>query len=1388
MDVNMKPEILARWERLVGLLMVAKDDGSPRRRQSLLATGAEDIARDLGRSAHFSETAAPTTPVLAPLSLPVPAPALPPPPAPPTTTLEAISVEAPVRPVENSWTGQWVHEHVPDSDDDPEPSFVRVASSYSVDNVGPLTNDQDSDAVDSAINNLPTNDLEPKQEQDEAGNQNPEARAGPEVATGADQELQSPSLELIEDSQPLLGAASPIAIAPMSGSASSTLNLGRLGQNKPMGANEYSSADHSSDDEDNKRISRASFVGDATVFYRQHIQNNFFATLKLCQRCSKANNIERVYKEGSSKKYDPHHVLEQEILGAGHIESSYEADPEEDQVRLEKYFNQAGHFAKPIFSHETLDDEGRLQAPIFPNRYKELSNVERRVIMSPNIGILKAVSLMVPFGAAGVMGGQKILRARVMTKWRHELQEIATSKKMLCGLGEGKERKFHKLARVRGKLPYFIWAERTVVQCCIKNCPYDDISNHEYYFHCSHSSCNMGFPLIHKPGRPRQDVVKPCDACSAEMRDHDHLIALDPNMKETDAKLEQQQRVLIQEAENPTTVGSCPEICQTTICRTCYERILEDGKEAGEIKDITEERRENISKLVESHHKGYDVEDYRVDKYWKYEVKRQEDIDSARNKTVKHPMHHGGVTRDPSLMHFASDSTTPGRMPSMSRMGSIRSRQGSIHDDSGSEADDANESARLVREHHAVHPEVVAEFTKVLDEMHLDRDRADMDRFVIEKKNKYQKLYTLHRAVAEDPDIFFPFLDAYSVNGIPHMHSTGGYSNWLVTLMVLLTQIGVPLTLMAAVTEQYSWSVTKVFDGYDEDTAKAACDEFALDEVNETIFPLGSYRTDLSCSSDPDSTCTEWTCFVDMPSVCDRTNDPRRRFVGFFLVGTLCLASIVKFYSMFRGYTYQGEALVFKLRRNHHQELKTKEELNQEVHAQNATRGLSRKQRTRTWGGWVKARIKGFFEFLVYCICSSASVAEKKEYVHTIAVNLLYPLLAFDDVPDQYVDELIDAVIKYKLPVPYKLSLILEECIPKSGPEQQAAKCTRELRPNHHLSPKAIILSICVNFAVLVITLTASLYVCVQSDSLTELVLNTVALEFLLTLDDNCIDRSKVLLQIKQIAQSAAKQLVYEGVCYSPEPEILKQLSTNEREIDNRKRTRQGITALTKRKKDGFAFTQMTPGLAIISNYNRAIHSPININIFINYPEVYLRTAYQLCYEVFLMDYFRKVHAAYQVQLERVSGTYGKIRRMSVTMPSLSGVLKATSADSLESNLDSAKSAPAFPTAYRHSTGSAGDPLSISNISPKTGNSVAAPERTWFDFFFCCLSDKGIPHFWEVIQHRLIPTIQTFVFFVMWMFSLVYEGMAFLFFLPLKFPIFLACGALYITAYATRCI
>ena len=985
------------------------------------------------------------------------------------------------------------------------------------------------------------------------------------------------------------------------------------------------------------------------VVFRLGLQaRRWFDSLKTCGICSDKEQNKAMYALGffSSDRDGVPVCFENYVTAHGSPK-----DVEEDIYELQKVFDEQGNFAWSYFPPRSTRfaamDPDYLPGLDNYRKSRKSSKKERHEIDIVKENVLPSIRRMVPNGQSGVMGGEKFLRARKVKEWRKKLQQNATDELMLCGLGgDDEERRKHKLARVKGKLPYYIWAERTVVECA--GCRKSDISGEDYYYHCSYAACG-----IHS---------KNCENCKVDLRQNENILALDEERRKLPAfgMGVHPQQVMKVEATNPTTVCNCSKICQTSICMSCYRETwdsIEDGQ-----KDDPVER----SRAVESH-----INDRNYD--GNYRVKRMRASDQAQKQ--KRPL---------------------------------------LGDDNGTNTD---EEQPLLTDH-----------VYKLENFEKDIAVQDLDMYKEEKKNRYQRLYTLHRAIAEDPDIFFPYLDAYSVNGIPSSHTAGGWSTTMIMIMVLLTQIVVPVTLMANLSSQWSWEVVTIFNKSDtDDDIYATCDAWALEKVEESLFPLGKYRTRVFDGNDT------FTCFTDMTSVCDRTEDPKRRLVGFFLVGTLCLASIANFYSMFRGYTYQGEALLFKLRRRREADLCSSGKGQEMIR----TKSRTAQRENASFASLVRACI-GAVIFRVMMMCNKSDDHDTKEkardYVTSVTANNLFPLFASDDVPDDYIDELIDVVIKYKLPVPYKLCFILQECIPKITLDPKILS-RGELRPNHHLSPRAIVLSICINFAVLFTTLTTSLYICVQSDSLTDLVLNTVALEFLLTLDDNCIDRNKSLLQIKQIALKAAKQLVYEGVCTSADPNILNELEMDDEaslEVKNRNTTRESLSMLQSNEENIKLgnMERMTPGLSMIANFNRAIHSPVNMNAYIVYPVEWIRTAYELCYYV----YFERL----------VVGEIKKAARLSaVSVPKELARTDSTS-----------------------SIGENGGMIDTT-LAQKLANKL-----------------MGISQLFKTSMLSL----GTFFLFSLYLLSLVYRGLSFLFFLPLYFPPLIFVGGVYITIYATICI
>jgi len=302
------------------------------------------------------------------------------------------------------------------------------------------------------------------------------------------------------------------------------------------------------------------------------------------------------------------------------------------------------------------------------------------------------------------------------------------------------------------------------------------------------------------------------------------------------------------------------------------------------------------------------------------------------------------------------------------------------------------------------------------------------------------------------------------------------------------------------------------------------------------------------------------------------------------------------------------------------------------------------------------------------------------------------------------------------------------------------------------LSPQSVVLSICVNLFVLVATLVTSLYIGAESEQLTDLVLNVVALEFLLLLDDNCIDRNKCLLQIKLIAQSAAKQLVYEGVASTTQPEILRQLSRDPRsiEVKNRRKT---YDAILKAAKSGnnVVVTESTPGLQMINFYCRAITSPVTIDMFSTWPTEYAHTAYAICYEVFLKSVFiATMKNASSVTSSVAATASSAARRVSMIV----------------SKEDLSKALAGIDTTQ---------PLTSSE---KPNNEESKPEN----------KEKTLSQRFKESCQFLFWFSMSSVFFSSYLLSELFRALILFVFLPIKSPVILAVLGCYITAYAAKCI
>ena len=192
-------------------------------------------------------------------------------------------------------------------------------------------------------------------------------------------------------------------------------------------------------------------------------------------------------------------------------------------------------------------------------------------------------------------------------------------------------------------------------------------------------------------------------------------------------------------------------------------------------------------------------------------------------------------------------------------------------------------------------------------------------------------------------------------------------------------------------------------------------------------------------------------------------------------------------------------------------------------------------------------------------------------------------------------DDLFETALRYNLAVPLKLCAVLGEVV--TGDFRDVSKEHRRIIPfMNHITPQNMITSLLINFVSLVITIAASFFVSIQSQTLTEVVLNAVALEFILLLDESCVDMKKALTRLSLRAETAAVTLVVEGVCLPTNDRLRKAMDESSTDEHRSREITQEVMGDYVQTGTLSLTTVQTPGILMMKNYIRGFSAPTSIS------------------------------------------------------------------------------------------------------------------------------------------------------------------------------------------------
>jgi hypothetical protein len=545
-----------------------------------------------------------------------------------------------------------------------------------------------------------------------------------------------------------------------------------------------------------------------------------------------------------------------------------------------------------------------------PNKFDYLLEIEKQAFR--HIGILESVYKLMPSGSAGASGFDKRLRARAVSKWRQKLRHFASNEFIRCGESrEGFAR--HRMARVSGYLPYHAWPKTTAVRCAMADCESGDLAQLSYYFHCTHVDMTCDSFV--------------CKTCVHECRPHwsvyRYKIAArkKPGSQHsgtnTDTEAESGIRTEANTNDHPTCIKSCVGVCQKTICPPCYAKVLYSVFSSREYAKIMGDDKK-VAKLVNWTVKRSQLQG--ASQYKPYFVNSQDNpngrqLFSSKYKKSGHSLYGYGHSASSILTRVAKKDNVLSQnklAPLMTKSNHRKEKFAFFADEESGESTGTQDPMAHAageggvesqgKSHKSPSPGAFTFSEASSNRSPLSLSAADMSAPLLNhnsgaanprgaqhsddnnppvssdepsaRARKFERLLHIQEAVMQHPETFYPYLDAYSVCGIPPEVGNEVEKAMEVAIAIFLgfVQIGVPLVLI------YNISLHGI-DAHAETqlTSIAAaiptdCANWAADYVLQTEYPLGTYSYFYSCATGGDSaSCTQWTCDFHLDrSVCSK--------------------------------------------------------------------------------------------------------------------------------------------------------------------------------------------------------------------------------------------------------------------------------------------------------------------------------------------------------------------------------------------------------------------------------------------------------------------------------------------------------------------------------------
>ena len=635
------------------------------------------------------------------------------------------------------------------------------------------------------------------------------------------------------------------------------------------------------------------------------------------------------------------------------------------------------------------------------------------------------------------------------------------------------------MVKISSALPYSEWVGNRSPVC---NLCYEDINLglDGYYFHC-----------------PAKRCIDTCKECVSE-------IALDPEVNSLKADLTG-RNYQPPEVDYDYRVGDCQYVCKGVLCYNCavseQQNLYDSTHEA-----LASDPLSPVSKVSQL-------------------LSMKSMARSAFSLNVKGPDTKKSFGSSRSIMStIVKEGMVKKSMNTRKNRDSLESQmshmQSSVHGSPG-----VNNNPVSPADESVGHDSLRG----LLSE---DRDRGDEhDGAHFEEQSVFEMLPILMQSIEKEPSVFFPYLDAYIVSGL---RTSMSVYNIFFLILITAIQIFVPLILMLQVRELFESSYTISMSLYDDSnsdttTRSAACVDLAEGTLDYYSATHAQYTSTVSCVSGYLSTagyCSRYECSVDVASICSRESAFDRQVAGFFMISILIIITLQQFYYQANSFIFAANTAVASTHRNlalQHMLSETTRfaftynKLTAEIKRARDTHWSTKKAfyivRYAAEASFLYVVMRAIVMFyhlrnvVLHCLGKSLprrynnrindALRQDKEIeavrvveaMYTAAFQmkvLLLPTLDSPYSPDDEIKYVLAHVIHHRLPVPYSLLNLLHKTDPKLAP----------------IHPNSVLLSLLANFLAMGFTLTASLYVTVQSKQVSDIVVNTLALQFLLALDD----------------------------------------------------------------------------------------------------------------------------------------------------------------------------------------------------------------------------------------------------------------------------------------------